>query len=90
MLQLLSVKQLIWLQIWAFKRMLLTGHIGKLIKVAGGIMNTHSREADCRIELLTAFAFKCGVEPEYIKLIMDSLTTEEPWRHLRKAAGFMR
>lgn len=29
-----------------FKRMLLTGHIGKLIKVAGGIMNTHSREAD--------------------------------------------
>lgn len=34
-----------------FKRMLLTGHIGKLIKVAGGIMNTHSREADCRIEL---------------------------------------
>lgn len=47
----LSVKQLIWLQIWALKRMLLTGHIGKLIKVAGGIMNTHSREADCRIEL---------------------------------------
>ena len=64
-----------------FKRMLLTGHIGKLIKVAGGIMNTHSREADCRIELLTAFAFKCGVAPEYIR---------RPWRHLRKAAGCMR
>ena len=31
-----------------FQKMLLTGHIGKLIKVAGGIMNTHSREADCR------------------------------------------
>ena len=39
-----------------FQRMLLTGHIGKLIKVAGGIMNTHSREGDCRMELLTAFA----------------------------------
>ena len=32
-----------------FKKLLLTGHIGKLIKVAGGIMNTHSKEADCRI-----------------------------------------
>lgn len=68
-----------------FKRMLLTGHIGKLIKVAGGIMNTHSREADCRIELLTAFAFKCGVEPEYIKLIMDSLTTEEALAALKES-----
>lgn len=68
-----------------FKRMLLTGHIGKLIKVAGGIMNTHSREADCRIELLTAFAFKCGVAPEYIKRIMDSLTTEEALASLKES-----
>lgn len=48
-------------------------------------MNTHSREADCRIELLTAFAFKCGVEPEYIKLIMDSLTTEEALAALKES-----
>lgn len=68
-----------------FKRMLLTGHIGKLIKVAGGIMNTHSREADCRIELLTAFAFKCGVAPEYIRSIMDSLTTEEALAALKES-----
>lgn len=34
-----------------FQKLLLTGHIGKLIKVAGGIMNTHSKEADCRMEL---------------------------------------
>ena len=68
-----------------FTRMLLTGHIGKLIKVAGGIMNTHSREADCRIELLTAFAFKCGVAPEYIKRIMDSLTTEEALAALKES-----
>lgn len=68
-----------------FKSMLLTGHIGKLIKVAGGIMNTHSREADCRIELLTAFAFKCGVAPEYIKRIMDSLTTEEALAALKES-----
>lgn len=46
-----------------FRKMLLTGHIGKLIKVAGGIMNTHSREADCRMELLTAFYIRaCGTQ----------------------------
>lgn len=27
---------------------LLIGHVGKLIKVAAGVMNTHSRQADCR------------------------------------------
>ncbi len=48
-------------------------------------MNTHSREADCRIELLTAFAFKCGVAPEYIKRIMDSLTTEEALAALKES-----
>ncbi len=46
MLPTLSVKQLICRRYGLPKRMLLTGHIGKLIKVAGGIMNTHSREAD--------------------------------------------
>lgn len=41
---------------YGFTHMLMTGHIGKLIKVSGGIMNTHSREADCRMELLAAAA----------------------------------
>lgn len=60
-----------------FSKVLLTGHIGKLIKVAGGIMNTHSREADSRMELLTAFAIKEGAEPEQCRRIMDCVTTEE-------------
>ena len=37
-----------------FRNLLLIGHIGKLIKVAGGIMNTHSHVADGRLEILTA------------------------------------
>ena len=41
-----------------FSSMLLTGHVGKLIKVSGGIMNTHSKEADCRMELLSAAAMR--------------------------------
>ena len=67
-----------------FSRMLLTGHIGKLIKVAGGIMNTHSKEGDCRMELLTAFAVKCNVEAEAATRILDCVTTEEGVRILEK------
>ena len=60
-----------------FQRILLTGHIGKLIKVAGGIMNTHSREADARMELLAAFALRCQVSAECARRILDCLNTEE-------------
>ena len=68
-----------------FKKMLLTGHIGKLIKVAGGIMNTHSREADCRIELLTAFSVKCKVPMEYVMRLLECLTTEEALSVLKES-----
>ena len=60
-----------------FQKMLLTGHIGKLVKVAGGIMNTHSREADSRMELLAAFSIKEGVDACQARKILDCLTTEE-------------
>ena len=39
-----------------FETVLLAGHIGKLGKLSGGIMNTHSRFADCRTELFCAHA----------------------------------
>ena len=65
-----------------FKKMLLTGHIGKLIKVAGGIMNTHSKEGDCRMELLAAFSVKLGVKPKQVCEILDCVTTEEAVRIL--------
>ncbi len=60
-----------------FKEMLLTGHIGKLVKLAGGIMNTHSKEADCRMELLAAAAIRQGADRDCLKGILGSLTTEE-------------
>ena len=65
-----------------FRKMLLTGHIGKLIKVAGGIMNTHSKEGDCRMELLTAFVVKIGVELPVAQQILTCVTTEEAVRIL--------
>ena len=60
-----------------FCAMLLTGHIGKLIKVAGGIMNTHSQEGDCRMELLAAAGIRENVSLECLKKILDCVTTEE-------------
>ena len=39
-----------------FRRMLFVGHIGKLVKVAGGIRNTHSQYGDHRMEILTDIA----------------------------------
>lgn len=68
-----------------FKRLLLTGHVGKLIKVAGGIMNTHSKEADCRMELLAAFAVRARVASEQILKLLDCVTTEEAVRILAES-----
>lgn len=69
-----------------FRKILLTGHVGKLIKVAGGIMNTHSREADCRMELLAAFAVRKQADYGQIGRILECATTEEAV-HILKEGG---
>ena len=38
------------------KGLLFIAHIGKFVKVAGGIMNTHSQNADARSEIMAAAA----------------------------------
>ncbi len=65
-----------------FPKMLFTGHIGKLVKVAGGMMNTHSREGDCRMEILTAAAVKNQVPYAVLEDILQCVTTEEAIRKL--------
>lgn len=68
-----------------FQKLLMTGHVGKLVKVAGGIMNTHSREADARMELLAAFSIQEGVEIEKIQRMFACVTTEEAIRILKES-----
>ena len=68
-----------------FEGMLLAGHAGKLVKVAGGIMNTHSREADCRMEIIAAAAAKEGADNKLILNILDCLTTEEAFAKIKAA-----
>lgn len=59
-----------------FKQILLLGHIGKLIKVSGGIMNTHSREGDCRMELLAVAGIRQDVPMEMLKELLTCVSTE--------------
>ena len=60
-----------------FKSFLLVGHLGKLIKVAGGAMNTHSRTADGRRETLCAHAALCGADRGLAERLFACLTTDE-------------
>lgn len=59
------------------KGLLFIGHIGKFIKLSGGIMNTHSHQADCRAELMAAQAIRAGAGLECAKKILGTFTSEE-------------
>lgn len=59
-----------------FQDVLLVGHAGKLIKLAGGIMNTHSRWADCRTELFCAHAAICGASRQVCSELMQAATVD--------------
>nr|WP_317400260.1 cobalt-precorrin-5B (C(1))-methyltransferase CbiD [uncultured Gemmiger sp.] len=59
-----------------FEQLLLVGHIGKLVKLAGGVMNTHSRYADCRTELICAHAAVCGAGQALCAALLAAPTTD--------------
>ncbi len=59
------------------KGILFIAHIGKFIKVSGGIMNTHSAQADCRAELMAAQAMRSGAPEEIVRKILSTNTSEE-------------
>ena len=59
-----------------FEEVLLVGHVGKLVKLAGGIMNTHSHTADCRTELFCTHAALCGASRKVCTALMDAATTD--------------
>ena len=53
------------------------GHMGKLIKVAGGIFDTKHAVADGRREIMVTHAALCGVDKEHLQLLFDSKTTDD-------------
>ncbi len=69
-----------------FKGVLLVGHIGKLIKTAAGIMNTHSKYGDARMEILGMHASMAGASSEEVRKLFGCITTEEAIAVLDEAA----
>ena len=59
------------------KGILFVAHIGKFVKVAAGIMNTHSHSADARMEVLASNAIRAGASLECAKEILNASTTDE-------------
>lgn len=69
-------------EVLGVKQILLAGHIGKLVKVAGGIFNTWSRVADGRMEIMSAIASLKGGDSKLTEKILNSTTTDEALDHI--------
>ena len=68
---------------FGFRSVLLVGHIGKMVKIAGGMLNTHSRYGDCRMEILASYAGACGMNSSLIKEMLGCVTCDEALRILK-------
>ena len=55
----------------------LISNLGKLVKVAGGIMNTHSRNADSRMEIMASNAAMAGAGIDTVRGIMGCISTDD-------------
>ena len=66
------------------KGILFVAHIGKFIKVAAGIMNTHSHSADGRMEVFCAAAVRAGGSLACAQELLQCNTTDEALSVLKK------
>ena len=71
-----------------FESLLMIGHSGKLVKLAQGVMNTHSKYADCRTEFMAMQAMFHGASTEVGKEIFKCLTTDEVTKVLKREGLF--
>ncbi|SEA05997.1 cobalt-precorrin-5B (C(1))-methyltransferase CbiD [Selenomonas ruminantium] len=67
------------------KRVLLFGHIGKLIKVAAGCFYTHNRIADGRLETMAAYGAAEGLSTSDVQAVLSANTTEDALAVLERA-----
>lgn len=68
-----------------FDGVLLVGHIGKLVKLGAGIMNTHSSMADGRMEVLVTCGLLAGARPEALKRLPACATVDAALAELTEA-----
>lgn len=67
-----------------YTHLLLVGHLGKIVKVAGGFSNTHSKYGDCRMEILTAALLRSGA-----RCSLDEARTLSGMNTTEEAADFL-
>ena len=66
------------------KKVLLVGHIGKLVKVANGQLDTNIRFGDNRIETITHYAKICGAKKNIIEELSRQVSAEATIDILKK------
>ena len=67
-----------------FEGVLLVGHIGKMVKLGAGIMNTHSSNADGRMEVLITCGVLAGIAGEALMQLAECVTVDDAVAILRK------
>lgn len=70
-----------------FVKILLVGHIGKLVKLGIGQTNTHSSAGDGRMETLVACALEAGCETPLLRQLLDCVTTDAALEVLQGAGA---
>lgn len=66
------------------KKILVAGHLGKLIKLSGGIFHTHSHVADAKNEIIVSQLALDEAPYPLMRAVMDSNTTEEALEQVQK------
>ena len=67
---------------FGFRGALLIGHIGKFVKLAGGMWNTHSKFGDCRMEIIASHSAALGLRAERTEEILHCATCDDALRIL--------
>ncbi|MBQ3666058.1 MAG: cobalamin biosynthesis protein CbiD [Lachnospiraceae bacterium] len=62
---------------FGFEGVLMVGHIGKMVKLGAGIMNTHSANADGRMDVLISCGVRAGIESNKLIEIADCVTVDD-------------
>ena len=68
-----------------FRGALLIGHIGKLVKLAGGMWNTHSKFGDCRMAIIATHSAALGLGSAQTEEILHCATCDAALRILDEA-----
>ena len=69
---------------YGMEQFLLVGNIGKLVKLAAGIMNTHSKVADGRCEIFAVHTILSGGTREMAQILMNCINTDEMLSYLEE------